>query len=100
MGVMIDQEQQVELKLEYANQLRQLVEVCLQEGIDHEGLYKRCERVFDSIEKDLGISKPFSVGDIKVNVSVDTNNIQKQLKELDKVWEETMDKLLAPHPNL
>lgn len=42
----------------------------------------------------------FSVGDIKVKVDIDTSNVQKKLKELDKVIEDAKNKTLPPVPYL
>ncbi|OBZ13347.1 hypothetical protein [Bacillus sp. FJAT-26390] len=41
----------------------------------------RIKRVCDSIEKDLGLSKPFKVGDLKVNIKIDVDDLIARLKE-------------------
>lgn len=51
----------VGLKINYLNELRKMIEIT-----DSAELAQRYKVVCDSIEKDLGIVKPFSVGDIKV----------------------------------
>lgn len=71
----------VVLKIKYLNELGRMIEIT-----DSNELEQRHKRVCDSIEEDLGITKPFSVGDIKVTLSVDdvqtiANGIIKKVKE-------------------
>lgn len=75
------------LKINYLNELGKMIEIT-----DSNELEQRYKVVCDSIEKDLGITKPFSVGDIKVQISTDdvqaiANGIAKKMKqEYAKKW--------------
>lgn len=80
----------VELKVEYLRELRQMIHFL--DGKDTSFMWKRWNATCESIEKDLGITKPFSVGDIKVQLNTDdvqaiANGLVKKMRhEYTKHW--------------
>lgn len=98
-GEEIRGEGQVKYKLEYLDQLRGFVGLYVSEGIPCDGLYSRCERTLNSIEKELGIESSFKAGDIKVKVSIDTGDVQAVFDEWGQLVNDIKEKM-APPPNL
>lgn len=77
--------EKVELKLDYLNQLVDVSNTFNKmygTDVTHELTAKRIVRVCNSIEDDLGIKKETVAGNIVVNLSVDTSDFERKLKEL------------------
>ncbi|MNO28135.1 hypothetical protein D3C76_180220 [compost metagenome] len=100
MAVMIDKEQQVELKLGYLRELTSIIESGKLAIWGTKDVWERIQRVSDSIEKDLGICKPFNVGDITIKIDVDTTDFQKMAKRLSEIITEARERSESPLPNL
>lgn len=67
------------LKTIYLEQLRAAAEAISDPHI-RKGIYDRISKVCDSIERDLEI-KPFSVGDLKVNIEIDAGAVFEAIEE-------------------
>jgi len=89
------------LKLEYLNELRNIIALDMLDDVDTKAVMKRYVKTCDSIERDLGTGEQFNIGNLKVNVNVDTKEYQNLLEQLRKVLEEGRPHILvSPPPHL
>lgn len=78
-------DEKIELKLEYLSELIDLTSTLhgvYSRELVQEVAVKRIVRLCNSIESDLGIKKETVAENIVVNLSVDTSDFERKLKEL------------------
>lgn len=83
------------LKLEYLNVLRNIIALDMLDDVDTKAVMKRYVKTCDSIERDLGTGEQFNIGNLKVNVNVDTKEYRNLLEQLRKVLEEGRPQILV-----
>ena len=90
----------IEIKLRYLEELRRLKEA--RRGLEDTAKCEiRIARACDSIEKDLGLDKPFNVGDLTMNVNVEISpDVKVELAKCGWKIEEITKEIAKAYPHI